>query len=76
MVESNTGLTAMSEFTLDITQGKGRAELADDYLRCSRAAFHWQRIAMSLIEAAPEAVDRIPPDFKAEIERLIEAYKD
>lgn len=66
----------MAEFTLDITQGKSRAQLADDYLRTSRAAFHWQRIAMALIEAAPEAVAKIPPDYKAEIERLIEAYRD
>lgn len=66
----------MTTFTLDITQGKGRAELADDYLRCSRAAFRWQRIAMCLIEAAPEAIDKLPPEFKADIERLIEAYKD
>lgn len=66
----------MASFTLDITEGKSRTELADDYLRCSRAAFHWQRVAMSLIEAAPEAIEKIPPEFKAEIERLIEAYKD
>lgn len=66
----------MPDFLLDITKGKGRAELADDYLRCSRAAFHWQRITMSLIEAAPEAVAKIKPEYRAEIERLIEAYKD
>ena len=61
---------------LDITQGKSRSQLADDYLRCSRAAFHWQRIAMALIEAAPDAVSKIPQEYRAEIERLIEAYKD
>lgn len=66
----------MADFFLDITKGKGRAELADDYLRCSRAAFHWQRIAMSLIAAAPEAVAKIDPKYREEIERLIEAYKD
>ena len=66
----------MSEFGIDITRGKGRAELADDYLRCSRAAFRWQRIAMALIEAAPDAVSKIPAEYRAEIERLIEAYKD
>ena len=69
------GATRMT-FMLDITEGKSRAELADDYLRCSRAAFHWQRIAMSLIEAAPDAVGKILPEFRAEIERMIEAYKD
>jgi hypothetical protein len=63
-------------FVLDITRGKGRAELADDYLRCSRAAFHWQRIAMELVEAAPEALAKITPEHRDEIERLIEAYKD
>lgn len=66
----------MSSFVFDITKGKTRAELADNYLRCSRATFHWQRIAMSLIEAAPEAVAKIKPEYRAEIERLIEAYKD
>lgn len=66
----------MPEFLFDITAGKGRAELADDYLRSSRATFHWQRIAMLLIEAAPEAVVKIPPEHRAEVERLIEAYKD
>lgn len=66
----------MPSFVFDITEGKGRAELADDYLRSSRAAFHWQRIAMSLIEAAPDAVAKIEPRYQAEIERLIEAYKD
>lgn len=66
----------MATFILDITEGKSRAELADSYLRCSRAAFRWQRIAMSLIEAAPDAVAKIPPEYRAEVERLIEAYKD
>lgn len=66
----------MASFILDITEGKSRAELADDYLRCSRAAFRWQRIAMSLIEAAPEAIAKIEPEYRAEIEHLIEAYKD
>lgn len=66
----------MASFVLDITKGKSRAELADDYLRCSRIAFHWQRIAMSLIDAAPEAVAKIDPKYREEIERLIEAYKD
>lgn len=66
----------MSSFVLDITQGKTRAELADDYLRCSRIAFKWQRIAMDLVEAAPEAMAKIKPEHRAEIERMIEAYKD
>lgn len=66
----------MSDFVLDITNGKTRAELADDYLRCSRTAFHWQRIAMELIEIAPESVAKMTPKHRDEIERLIEAYKD
>ena len=66
----------MTEYVLDITRGKTRAELADDYLRCSRAAFHWQRIAMELVDAAPDALAKISAEYRAEIERLIEAYKD
>lgn len=66
----------MTTFVFDITQGKSRSELADDYLRCSRAAFHWQRIVMDFVEVAPEAVAKLKPEHRAEIERLIEAYKD
>lgn len=66
----------MGKILLDITQGKSRAELADDYLRCSRAAFHWQRIAMNLIEIAPDSVRKLPPSQREEIDRLIEAYRD
>lgn len=66
----------MTTVVLDITKGKSRAELADDYHRCMRAAFHWQRIAMELVEAAPDAVAKIAPEHRNEIERLIEAYKD
>lgn len=66
----------MANFILDITQGKTRAELADDYLRCSRAVFHWQSVAFALLRAAPEAIEKIRPEYRAEIERIIEAYKD
>lgn len=66
----------MGTFTLDITAGKSRAELADDYLRCSRAAFHWQRIAMCLIEIEPASVADLPEAYRKEVEALIEAYKD
>jgi hypothetical protein len=66
----------MPSFVFDITRGKSRAELADDYLRCSRVAFHWQRIVMNFVEVAPEAVAKLTPEHRAEIERLIEAYKD
>lgn len=66
----------MPSFVLDITEGKSRAQLADDYLRCSRAAFHWQQIALELFEAAPDSLSKIAPEHRAEIERLIEAYKD
>lgn len=64
------------DFVLDITKGKTRAELADDYLRSSRAAFHWQRIAMRLVSLAPEAVEKLPAENREEIARIIEAYKD
>lgn len=66
----------MATYTLDITKGKTRAELADDYLRASRAGFAWQRIAMSLIELEPTSVARLPKDQREAVERLIEAYKD
>lgn len=66
----------MASFVLDITEGKTRAELADDYLRCSRAAFHWQRIAMNFVTVAPEAVAKLDPKHREEVERMIEAYKD
>lgn len=66
----------MPTFVFDITKGKSRAELADDYLRCSRAAFHWQRIAMRLVERRPELLEEMPEQDRDEIKRIIEAYKD
>lgn len=64
------------DFVLDITEGKTRAQLADDYFGSLRAAFHWQEIALRLAELAPEAHDRLPLEDRREISRLVEAYKD
>ena len=66
----------MPDFMLDITKGKSKAELADDYLRSSRAAFHWQNIVFALLNAAPDILSKIKAEYREEIERLIEAYKD
>jgi hypothetical protein len=66
----------MAEFILDPAEGKTRADLVDDYLRCLNSAFDWQRIAMELIEASPDAVAKLPPKHREKVNRLIEAYKD
>lgn len=66
----------MAAFTLDLTEGKSREQLADDYMRALRAGVGWQRIAMSLIELEPTSVAKLPKEQRETVERLIEAYKD
>lgn len=66
----------MPEFRLDITKGKSRAQLADDYLRCSREAFRWQRVVMALIARNPGVIEQLSGADREAVNWLIEAYKD
>lgn len=66
----------MGTFKLDITQGKSRTQLADDYLRCSREAFRWQRVVMALVARNPGMVEQLTGADRDAVNWLIEAYKD
>lgn len=66
----------MATFAIDICKGKDRDQLCADYRRMSRLAHRRERIIMSLVNAAPEAVAKLPPEYRQEIEKLIEACKD
>lgn len=66
----------MPTFTLDICKDKTREQLCADYRRTSRALCRWMDIALALGASNPEAVAKLPEEWRKEVTRTLEAYKD
>lgn len=65
----------MASFTFDAYAGWSLAKLRNRCRKLSLAVDRWQHIAMAMSDA-PGSLDKLHPEDRAEVERLIEAYKD